>query len=520
MLTLRCPDCAKEFQGEACPNCGCPANDCFAIEEKSQNTLHSTKGTNTIHKCSECGKEYHGEVCPSCGFPAPIQSVPLNQVSQEECTQEKKRNISKKKKLILELIILFGLVTTGIIYYLGHSYELKIARYEKKASKFKSSLKPNNLILAENIDSIAQKIFFFNGCDVDDFWDFEYNDEKYGTILVHDYATNETKNVFANFPEKTTCQYYKECKSIKDRLFFIFGNWSGENTVLYVNWRDNTIHIVTSSEEARFLDENRIELSEKYLTHDSKYDYEKEYERKTFIIHTDWSDAQYEENCQQRANEIKKLEKEALEKERCQKKWLYGNWEYSGYDEWIGRYTSYVRITENNLRWGYNGQESYNGPYEINMEESKIYFDRHNGFSTYIKFDPQAERLVNDDGRYFTKVSSLNGNSNSNNYGQNSYNSGYQNNMVQFRNDYDVINYTSSHTFRNNVGNSVKINLQGMYVNGSLLTNAPRVLSFNGSTATISVSSPYTGGGAMIIRVDASSGTITDGSGDVFRMVN
>ena len=202
------------------------------------------------------------------------------------------------------------------------------------------------------------------------------------------------------------------------------------------------------------------------------------------------------------------------------KEWLYGSWECGGYDEWVGRYTIYVRITENNLRWGYNGQESYNGPYEINMEESKIYFNRHNGFSTYIKFNPQAERLVNDDGRYFTKVRGLNGNSSPNNYGQGSYNSGYQNNIVQFRNDYDVINYTSSHTFRNNVGNSVKINLQGMYVNGSLVTNAPRVLNFNGSSATISVSSPYMGGGAMIIRVDASRGTITDGSGDVFRMVN
>jgi hypothetical protein len=59
-----------------------------------------------------------------------------------------------------------------------------------------------------------------------------------------------------------------------------------------------------------------------------------------------------------------------------------------------------------------------------------------------------------------------------------------------------------------------------LYINGSLVTNAPRVLYFNGTSATISVSSPYTGGGAMIIQVDASRGTITDGSGDVFRMVN
>lgn len=517
MYRLRCPDCGKEFQGEACPNCGCTANDSIVIEEKSQNTLHSTICTNTIHKCSECGKEYHGEVCPNCGCPASFQSAPLNQISHEEYSHEKKRNITKKKKLILVLIILVGLVTTGIIYYLGHSYELKIARYEKKASKFKSSLTPNNLILAENIDSIAQKIFFFNGCDVNDFWDFEYGDDKYGTILVHDYATNETKNVFANFPEKTTCQFYKECKSIKDRLFFIFGNWGGVNTVLYVNWRDNTIHIVTSPEEARFLDENRIELTEKYLTHDSKKDYEKEYGRKTFIIHTDWSDAQYEEDCQQRTNEIKRLEREALEKERHQKQWLYGTWESNGWDEWIGRYTSYVCISENNLRFGYNGQEIYNGPYEIDMESHKIIFDRHDGYYTHIGFNPQTQRLEDEAG-VFRKVSnSSNGSYNSSSYG--TRNSNYSS-TVSFRTDTDVISYTSSHTFKNNAGNRIKINFQGMYVNGSLVTNAPRVLNFNGTSATISVSSPYTGGGAMIIRVDASRGTITDGSGDVFWMVN
>jgi hypothetical protein len=199
--------------------------------------------------------------------------------------------------------------------------------------------------------------------------------------------------------------------------------------------------------------------------------------------------------------------------------WIYGNWEYSGYDEWVGRYTMYVSISEDNLRWGYNGKESYNGPYEIDFDDEKIYFNRHNGFSTYFKFNSDTERISDGEGHYFKKVNRPVGTSSSNGYSNNSYSSSSQSNVI-FRTDSDVIAYTSSHTFKNSMGNRISISFQGMYVNGNLLTNAPRVLRFSGSSATISVSSPYTGGGAMIISVDASRGTITDGSGDVFRIVN
>lgn len=199
--------------------------------------------------------------------------------------------------------------------------------------------------------------------------------------------------------------------------------------------------------------------------------------------------------------------------------WLYGNWEYSGYDEWVGRYTMYVSISENKLRWGYNGKESYNGPYEIDMNKQKIYFNRHNGFSTCLDFSPESERISDGEGHYFKKVNRSVGPGYSSSYSGSSFISSNQSN-VRFRTDFDVIAYTSSHTFKNSMGNRISISFQGMYVNGKLLTNAPRVVYFNGSTATISVSSPYNGGGAMIISVDASRGTITDGSGDVFWMVN
>ena len=209
--------------------------------------------------------------------------------------------------------------------------------------------------------------------------------------------------------------------------------------------------------------------------------------------------------------------------------WLYGTWEYSGFDEYVGRFTMYVIITEDNLKWGYNGSISYNGPYEIDEESNQIIINRHNGYYTSISFNPQTERLLYENGHYFTKVndskaqqsSHLDSNhSKSNSSSSYSSKNGNNSSTVRFCSDADVISYTSSHIFKNSNGNKIKITFQGLYSNGNLITNAPRVLSFSGSSATISVSSPYNGGGAMYIRVDASQGTITDGSGDVFKMVD
>ena len=99
------------------------------------------------------------------------------------------------------------------------------------------------------------------------------------------------------------------------------------------------------------------------------------------------------------------------EEEKELKNWLYGTWEINGYDELLGRYTSYVCITENDLRLGNNGQDLYNGPYEIDMESHRIIFDRHDGFSTHIDFAPRTKRLSDGEGHYFKKVNRSAGNS-------------------------------------------------------------------------------------------------------------
>ena len=218
-----------------------------------------------------------------------------------------------------------------------------------------------------------------------------------------------------------------------------------------------------------------------------------------------------------RNQELKK-EKEEIRKEeelREVKSWLIGTWEWTGniYGQrvWARLVISDDYIVAPSI-YGIEDQ----GSYRIDLENQTIHY----GNYSYAKIDTRRKLIYADEGEPYRKIS--NSTSFSANGGGNSYrsNQGNYGATTAFRADIDVINYTSFHTFRNNAGNRIKINFQGMYVNGSLVTNAPRVLNFNGTSATISVSSPYTGGGTMIIRVDASRGTITDGSGDVFWMVD
>lgn len=482
-----------------------------------------------IINCIDCGKGYDSELnaCPNCGCPTASQITHTEQLPQQSTPIQNKEQLnengSKKKKLILWIlpIILSGIVAAGIIYYHGDSYGRKIAQFNKKANEFKATLDSNCQVISETIDSITQKVFYIEK----NMENYDYHGEPYHKIMVHDYATDETKPVLpytGKIDDYSLCGVeFIDSKLLGDRLFFMVRSncrWRlAETGIFYVNIRDNSLHYVESCNKAEFLGLNEICIHKYYDLR--RYENEGATDYKEYNLSTMLDDIEYAENRQKQ----KKIEKELAE-ERWKieemndiKEWLVGTWECSGYDEWLGRYSSYVCITENSLRLGYNGQDIYNGQYEIDLESHSIIFDRHDGYYTHIGFNPQTKRLEDEDG-VFRKVSNCGNVS----YNSSSYEARNGNNYstINFRTDTDVISYTSSHTFKNNVGNRIKINFQGMYVNGSLLTNAPRVLNFSGSSATISVSSPYTGGGALIIKVDASRGTITDGSGDVFRMVN
>ena len=528
MPKYKCLDCGQEYNIvlEACPNCGCP----------------TTSPIMSKIKCADCGCEYDSafEACPNCGCPN------ANQVEQEQRdtnhsqdrTQPNRKADKKKVAFIVLSTIIVIVVAVGLIWILGNTYERKILKIEKKANEFKATLSPDNQIIAEVIDSVAQKVYYIEK-NIDDY-------DVYGAplhkILVHDYATDETQSVLpssGSVDNFVLCgSEYIDSKLIEDRLFFLVHSncmwWLGATGVFYVNIRDNSLHYVESCNEAIFSVNGDV-LIHKYYNLGTKGGGDNESDSKEYHLSPMLSDEEYLDNRRKQERIEEQLAEEWGEKEEMRRReeevrikekqirnvkdWLYGTWEITRYDVLLGRYTAYVSITENKLRLGYNGQEVYNGPYEIDMQAHKIIFDHHDGYYTSLGFDPRTERLV-DEGHYFTKVNGLGTHTNTNEHPGNSFNAGYSNNSLQFRNDYDVINYTSSHTFKNNAGNSIKINFQGLYLNGKLVTNAPRVLNFSGSIATISVSSPFNGGGARIIRVDSSRGTITDGSGDVFRAVN
>lgn len=517
MGKFKCKDCGQEYDFvlEACPNCGCP----------------STPQSLSKIKCADCGHEYDSsfEACPNCGCPTANQAEQVKQntnLSQDKAQQNKK-NAKRRALFIVLPMIIAGIVVLLSIWYFGHSYERKISKFEKKADEFKATLASDNQIIAEIIDSIAQKVYYL-----------EKNVENYDVygaplhkIIVHDYATDETKLVLPNtgkVDEFELCgTEFIDSKLIQDRLFFsVHTNcmWRLDQTgVFYVNIRDNSLHFVESCDKAIFRGNDKISIQKYYYLGTRGGGEHENSDCKEYELSSLLSDEAYADNRKEHMETEKRLQEEWLENEEKRRKeeeirkvksWLIGTWEWNGII-WGQRVWAKLNISDDYIIassiYGVDDQ----GSYSIDMDNQTIHYGKY----SYAKIDTRRKIIYADEGEPFRKVS--NSPSFSANNGGNSLrsNNGYYG-TTTFRTAADVINYTSSHTFRNNVGNSIKIDFHGMYVNGRLLTNAPRVLNFSGSTATISVSSPYTGGGAMIIRVDASNGAIVDGSGDVFRMVN
>lgn len=100
---------------------------------------------------------------------------------------------------------------------------------------------------------------------------------------------------------------------------------------------------------------------------------------------------------------------------------------------------------------------------------------------------------------------------------QSTCNSDYssKNKRVSFNSSSDVMLYLSQHRFSSN-GVTISIRYDGIYSNGQAITSAVSVERFSGMIAVLSASSPYAGGAKLYFVLDASRGTITDESGDVF----
>ena len=183
--------------------------------------------------------------------------------------------------------------------------------------------------------------------------------------------------------------------------------------------------------------------------------------------------------------------------------WLQGNWEWSG--------TIYGY--RNSCRLGVSDDYAVlatprgvldQGKISIDFDDNTIHFG-----STYMNFDLDNGRLGDfSNGMYYRRMSGGSSSRSSYSGGSSSYSS------TTFNTSSDVMAYISNR-FRNSSGNTITIKYDGLYSNGNQITNAVRVVRFNGSRASLTATSPYTQG-ALYFTVDASRGTITDGSGDVF----
>ncbi len=235
-------------------------------------------------------------------------------------------------------------------------------------------------------------------------------------------------------------------------------------------------------------------------------------EQKTIVSQKDTISSAYQEALRQNMSECdamehrnKEIAQEAREHEGENEilQWLQGNW------EWNGTIDGY----RNSCRLGVSDDYAVlatprgvldQGKISIDFDDNTIHFG-----STYMNFDLDNGRLGDfSNGMYYRRMSGGSSSRSSYSGGGSSYST------TTFNTSSDVMAYVSNR-FKNSVGNVITIKYDGLYSNGNQITNAVRVVRFNGSRASLTATSPYTQG-ALYFTVDASRGTITDGSGDVF----
>ena len=196
------------------------------------------------------------------------------------------------KYTLKTLLLLFSAAISISMALLScDSYERRMARFEKVADEYKSTLGPENRILAEIIDSVAQKVFYL------------VSEEGNENIIMHDYSTNETMAVL---PKSGEIEDYEFCgieildtKLIKDRLFVSINSicmWRlGMAGVFYVDIRDNSLHYVESCNDASFRGNSEIAITKFYYLGEDEYG-EEETKREEYTLSTSLSDEGYADN--------------------------------------------------------------------------------------------------------------------------------------------------------------------------------------------------------------------------------
>ena len=219
-----------------------------------------------------------------------------------------------------------------------------------------------------------------------------------------------------------------------------------------------------------------------------------------YSVSTTLTDSEYKALC----------EKWDAEEAKRNTEWLQGTWEYSGYDPIAGQMSVRLIIDGDYARWYGNGKLMDSGHLEIDPEEERISFGQYTGLDIDM-----ARQIIYTGGRSegtYMRKSTGGGSSGSSYSGRGS--NGNTSRVTTFTTSSEVMAYVGN-KFRNRSGNVIRVKSYGIICNGTQITNGVRVVSFNGSRATLTATSPYAQG-TQHFYVDASRGTITDGTGDVF----
>ena len=213
---------------------------------------------------------------------------------------------------------------------------------------------------------------------------------------------------------------------------------------------------------------------------------------------------------QREREEAERRRKEEMKQEIISK--LQGTWEWSGRIHVWGSQYEYVscKIVVDGKYMTFYGNSGINDQgsiTDIDLDERRISFGSYSTVEYGYVNGEYRLYYSKDEGQLFERTSYS-----SNSYSHSNSSSSYS--STTFRTSSDVMAYVSNR-FKNSIGNVITIKYDGLYCNGNQITNAVRVARFDGSYAKLTATSPYTQG-TLYFTVDASRGTITDGSGDVF----
>lgn len=177
--------------------------------------------------------------------------------------------------------------------------------------------------------------------------------------------------------------------------------------------------------------------------------------------------------------------------------WLQGTWicEMNTPYGLVAEYK--MTIQGNQMSVLQNGKTMYQGVYKY--ENCKIVIDNGESYSV----DEDRQRVSLGRGYYYKRISRT---MSSSSIGSN----------IQFYSHADVMSYLSKSTFVN--GNTrVKIDFNGMRINGTIVSGSPQVVQMTPQKAVIKVS--VIPSGDMYITILPNSGELIDGKGDVFKRI-